>query len=539
MSLIQLVFAQVREIIAMKGTVGILCLSIVLVGAVALTNAVNEGYERNEQSNPQDSALSCFVERPDSSVRSAGNEVIHSRASPARVHVTLSSKAGPKTVIAPVERRPSESEVNDTPRFLLPKAPSVNFVEAFGLGNQRCRVETDLTGEESRPRADLLAMYARTSAASGRFDLAVTACAMFLDEFGTEHPYSSRIAMRLADDLAPLDLDSIEIIHTEHGPRFQPQGRMGNTVSSGSLQHAIAAYRVAADLTEDVSGKGRALLRIGWVYRALDNWPAATKAWEGCAAEAAGTRWAADALWLSAENLRWANQPAVAAERLRRLAHEYPEDARTPGVPDRIERLEADASRSPDWLLTPVASLQAEIEARAGVRTPSEVYRSVVRWLQRRGKRTALQAVARWACGQSDWPLHAQIRCRYDLIDLLAAGTDESKWREAAEWLSETVDLAPTDAEAVAAAIRRHRLLNKLGQFGEADRTLDEIGARVRGVRCWEPVVLTVRIESLLNRGEEGRAREVLDTLIESYPDHNVAERFGAAFPTMRKEGSR
>lgn len=101
---------------------------------------------------------------------------------------------------------------------------------------------------------------------------------------------------------------------------FSPQWRMGSTPQAEWIRQAIAAYKLAADLAEDDASAGRALLRIGWVCRALDDWSAATKAWDRCADDTAGTNWAADALWLAAENLSWTGQPAQAAERLRRMA---------------------------------------------------------------------------------------------------------------------------------------------------------------------------------------------------------------------------
>ena len=150
-------------------------------------------------------------------------------------------------------------------------------------------------------------------------------------------------------------------------------------------------------------------------------------------------------------------------------------------------------------------------------------------------------AVSRWAGTQSDWPIKERIACRYDLVDALlpSSAVAEADHREAAERLGEIVDLAPDDAVAVSAAIRRCRLLNKLEQFGEADQVADEIAARVKGSRRWEPVVLTERIESLLERGEKDRAKAVLDTVVESHSDYDVHERFDAAFARTDEEGSK
>ena len=421
-----------------------------------------------------------------------------------------------------------------------------NFKERVGVQatdvsrlHEQCRqVEADLADEQARPRHDLLAMYGRSSAASGQFDIAAASYVMFLNEFGTEHPYSGRIAMRLGDCLAPFNLDLIDIVHSEQGPAFNPEWRMGFVPRREWLRQAVAAYELAADLAEDDVGVGRALLRTGWVYRALDDWSAAAQAWDRCALEAAGTKWAADALWLAAENARWTGQPAGAAERLRRMAADYPEDPRASTAAQRLEYLEAEALRSPDWFADPGGSVRAEIEARAAVRSPVEVYGSVVRWLRRRGERAALIAVSRWASSQDDWPVEARIACRHDLVDaLLLEPTDDARLK-AVGWLGEVVDIAPDDATAVPAAIRRYRLLGQLGQLDQADQTMEELAVRVRGSPRWEPRVLTEQIGSLLARGDHDRARAVLDALMASHPDYEVDGHIKAALLGEYKEES-
>jgi tetratricopeptide (TPR) repeat protein len=314
---------------------------------------------------------------------------------------------------------------------------------------------------------------------------------------------------------------------------------MGYAADPARLHGAVTAYRLAADLADDKGHMGRALLRTGWVYRALDDWPASTAAWELCATRAPGTRSAADALWLAAENLAWTGQPEVAAARLRRMAVEYPEDARMPAVADRIEDLEAQAQRSETWLVDPVPSLQAEIDTRSNRLTPGEVYSSAMRWLRRRGERAAMIGISRWACLQHDWPVEDQVDCRHDLVDALLLGGDEDARSEAVEWLREIVDLAPSEGGAVTAALRRYHLLNDMGRSAEADQFLDEIGERARGSRRWEPVIITTRIESLLGEGDLRRAREALNTLVKLHPDYDVRERFPTLFPSDDKEGLR
>lgn len=152
----------------------------------------------------------------------------------------------------------------------------------------------------------------------------------------------------------------------------------------------------------------------------------------------------------------------------------------------------------------------------------------------------AMMAVSRWACTQGDWPIAARLACRNDLVvALLTSAVTEADYREATDQLREIVDLAPNHSAAVPAALRRYRLLNKMEQFAEAERVADEIAARVRGSRRWEPVVLTELIESLLERGEKDRAKTILDLLVESHPDYDALQRFEAAFARTREEGAK
>ena len=421
---------------------------------------------------------------------------------------------------------------------VTPTAASTGADDLSSFEDQYKEVEAALAGEESRPREDLLVMYGRSSAASGRYDLAAAAYAMFLNEFGTDHPYSARIAMRLADCLAPLNLKSVIVAHTEAGPQFQPQWRMGHESQPQRLQQALAAYELAAELASDRAGVGRALLRIGWVHRVLDDWEASTRAWDRCVAEAGGTHWSADALWLAAENLTWTGQPAAAAERLRQLTADYPEDSRRVAATERAECLEAESRRGAEWLVDPATSLQAEIKERAAVRSAHEVYRSVLEWLRCEKHLSAQIATARWACTQTDWPLERRIACHHDLVtallDLPAAG--EAERQEAAEVLGRIVDLAPRDDWAIPAALRRSRLLSELGRLDLADRTLDGIADRAGDSR-YEPYVLAERIRVLLDRGNVEQAAAVFETLSEAYPEHNLTEEFAAMFSGACDEG--
>lgn len=381
-------------------------------------------------------------------------------------------------------------------------------------------------------------MLARSSVAVGRFDRAAAAYQMFLDEFGTGHAYSARVAMRLGDCLAPLDLDNITVAHAAEGPKFDPQWRMGFEPNVDALVEAVAAYEMAAELA-DGGGKARALLRMGWVYRALDDWQASTEAWDRCAAEAAGTKPAAEAVWLAAENLAWTGRSAEAAQRLRRLTRGYPESRRSAAV-DRAEDLEAEARRTPEWLADPVSSLQAEIEERSAIRPAHEVYQSVMHWLQRERHVAAQIAVGRWACTQQDWPITVRLACRHNLVDALLrdAGGGEAERLEAADVLARIMEIAPSEDWLFPAAVHRVRLLNEVGRFELADRTLDGIEEQAVS-SSWEPRLWGERIQAFLDRGDLDQAEATFQRLSKAYPEHNVTEELAPLFSVDSEEESR
>ncbi|MFH0981625.1 MAG: tetratricopeptide repeat protein [Planctomycetota bacterium] len=401
------------------------------------------------------------------------------------------------------------------------------------------RIEEELKGVASSSREDLLVMYGRSSAASGQFDRAAAAYGMFLTEFGIEHPYSARIAMRQADCLVPLDLDNITVAHTAEGPKYEPTWRMQYVPHLERMPQAIAAYELAGRLAHERTALGLALYRQGWIQRVLNDWEASTTAWERCASETAGTPAAADALWLAAENRGWTGHPAAAAETLQRFAAEYPTDARAKAAADRIEVLEAEARRTPEWLVDPVASLQAEIAERAAVRRAPQVYRSVMEWLERDQQFAAQVAVGRWACTQTDWPTDPRLAAHFDLatalLDKSAGG--EAERLEAAEVLSRVMGMAPSDDWYLSAGFRRAQLLHKLRRFEAADQTLDEVAERAAN-SVWEPVIVGERIQSFLDRGDMDRARAAFEELSETYPEHHLTEQFAPKFSSPGEEQS-
>jgi len=388
-------------------------------------------------------------------------------------------------------------------------------------------------------REDALAMLGRSAAASGRFDVAAAAYAMFLNEFGAEHPYSEKIALRLADCLFPFKYDQVDVIHSASGPRLEPAWRMGFSPRPEPLRQAVHAFELAASLAQDEHAKGSALLKLGWVHRVLGNWDASTAAWDRCAKQAVSTKSAADALWLAAENLEWMNRPSEAAERLKQLAQESPDDARASAIAEHIERLEAEARRSSEWLADPVPSLQAEIDARSGVSSPQAVYRSVVQWLQRRGERDALIAVSRWACDQDNWPIMDRVACRFDLTEALLQGGDAESQEEAIRRFQEIADLAPDDGMIVHATIRGCRILHELQRFDEAEGMAGAIVTKVKDPTQWEPVVLADLAETLLKNGEKQRALRMMNKLKAVYPDYGVSDSLEALRNGNRMEGGR
>lgn len=413
-------------------------------------------------------------------------------------------------------------------------------------------VEGVIAGMTGSTRADSLASYGGGAMATGQFRVAAAAYAMFLDEAGIEHPHRERITMWLADCLFPFNYRDINVTHTGTGAQLRPTWRMGFAPTPEYVRHAVGAYEHAASVVGNAHVRGKALLRLGWVHRVLDDWERSTEAWVRGADEASPTIQAADGLWLAIENLVWTDQPAEAVERLRQFADVYADDARMRVVEERLEYLQAEARRSSDWLVDPVKSLELEIEARSDARSPSEVYRSVVKWLGRQHEHAAMIAVCRWACTQDGWPVDARIASRNDLVETLLTKSTASQadhleapeakladHGEAAKRLGEIVDLAPSDARAVGAAIHRYRLLNELGHGDEADQVIHDIAARVKGSRRWEPVVLTERIESLLERGDMDGAKAVFDTLVESHPDNNAHRRFDGAFAPASEEGTK
>lgn len=410
------------------------------------------------------------------------------------------------------------------------------------LASERERVEASLAKERAdSPRADLLAAYGRSAAASGQFRESAAAYAMFLSEFGTDHVYSEAILARLASSLAPLDLDSIEVLHTVAGPQYRPTWRMGKAASDEQLRRAVGAYELLASITKDQDQVVKALYALGWVHRALNDWSSSTAAWDRAAEIAKSSTVGADALWNAADNLAWTGHSAEAANRLRRLTTEHPGDSRIQTASDRIETLEAEARRTPAWVADPVASLQHEIAERAARRKPHEVYQSAVQWLQARQNSAAVIAVSRWAAAQDNWPVGSRLQAHYDLANALLSRSESGATAktEAADVFGEIILLSPTDDWAIQAAIRRSRILSELGRFDAADKTLTSNEARWNNNSQWEPAVLIERIQSLVDRGDLTAARSALEDLRHRYRDYEPPTELARTLATDNNGGGR
>ena len=429
---------------------------------------------------------------------------------------------------------PRKTEVTVNDDQVVGGSPAIDL-SAFAAEVET--VERELAAVSGFSREELLVMYGRSAAASGRFDVAAAAYAMFLHEFGAGHPEADRIAMRLADCLFPFRYDQVDVIHSVLGPRLEPAWRMGYSPRPEHLRLAVPALELAASLAHDQHAKGAALLKLGWVHRLLGEWDASTAAWDRCARDCPTTKAAADALWLAAENLDWTNRPAEAAARLDQFARQFSSDARTPAAMQRMEHLRAESHRAADVLTDPVMALQAEIEARSDSHSPFRVYRSFVRGLQRRSQRAAQLTVSRWACGQTNWPVSERVIGCFDLVDALVAGGEQNAQEEAVERLREIVQSAPDMSAAVHAAIRCSRILRERDRHDEANQVMEEIAVKVEGSRQWEPIVLSEYADSLLKRGNGKQAMAVLKQLAASHPDYDVSEKLAAAAKAVGKEG--
>lgn len=430
-----------------------------------------------------------------------------------------------------VRAAPQTAEVAQPPKTTpaLPPLPPLTTL----LAAQCEQVNAALAREDQAQssRQDLLVAYGRSSAASGQFELAAAAYAMFLDEFGIAHPYGPAVAERLATCLAPLDTSSAEVLHTPDGPRCRPMWLMDQPASDDRLRQAIGVYELLAEKAAQPEQRGKALFAQGWVHRALNQWAESTAAWDRCVAVSPDSAAAADASWLAIQNLTYTNEPAEAAERLRQFAAHLPDDPRARVARDQIESLEAESRRTAAWLVRPVESLEAEIAVRAPARQPYQVYTSVVHWLQHRHEHSALVEVCRWASQQTGWSQPEQIACRFDLAEALLRGAakDASANKEVAGVLGEIAAMdGPVDSVAEA-ALRCARLLSEMGDHAAAATTLSDMAARCNENPQWEPNLLAELVPALARQGRQSEAQEALARLKRKYPAYEPLPTLAAS----------
>jgi len=396
------------------------------------------------------------------------------------------------------------------------------------LSTQHQEVQTllDEEADSGFSTADLLVMLGRSSAASGKFELSAAAYAMFLDQLGPQHQYSQEVALRLGESLAPFNLDHTGVAHALTGPQPIMRWRTGSPPSDPSLQDAAMAFQYAAASGSDQEIIGQALVYLGWTHRARSDWEASTAAWDQCVAAVPGTPFAAEALRKAADNLAWTGQPLAAADRLTTLAEDYAGVVDDVNIPHLIENLQAEGQRTAAWLDDPVASLQAEIQQRAGALPVQAVYASVADWLQRTHQDDALITISQWACTQTDWPLEARLECHDTLVQALlrkaAAEQDTAAKEQAASVLASIMDFAPSDELYLQAAQVRYRLLHDLEQYNLADQTWQESASRFQGLPVWEPIFLEAKIRSLLTAGDTVAAEATFSQLQETYPGYKL-----------------
>lgn len=370
-------------------------------------------------------------------------------------------------------------------------------------------------------RSDLLMMVGRSSGAGGQYRLGAAAYAMFLNEFGLDHAHSVKAAMRLGDMLAPINFSVTSVSLEPAGPDYQPTW-YAQPVPHEQLRHAAAAYELAARIGKSQRMVGKALLKLGWLHRALDDWPSSTAVWERCGREVPGTPWAADSVWFAVDNFVWTNQLEGAITILERFVKSFPKEKRLRQAKRRMETLRAELARTPAWLENPVESLRHEIEVRKANKSSHEVYRSVIAWLRRKEHTDARVAIGRWAVTQADWPSEIRIQAQYDLVNALVPqpeGPGTGK-REAADVLSQIIQNAPDDEHTVMASVRRSRLLSELGEYDLAEATLAALAPGLAAGPRWEPFILIERIMLLHDRGDIEAARKALGDLSKRYPRH-------------------
>lgn len=410
-------------------------------------------------------------------------------------------------------------------------APRAAMFDLADFANEVREVEREVAARNPNLRADALNMLGGTAAAAKHFDMAAAAYAMFLNEFGPNHEYSPRVAARLSEFLAPFDPrdvgDAMEWPEGEQPPQHR-------------LRQAVTACELAVHLLEDEGESGRAMLRLGALYRLLGEWDLSTGAWDQCVARLPEQpmTWAAERM--AADNFGLQGNFAAAAERYTALAAKFEAGPRQNALRDHAEELQARSRRTAAWLDDPVASFKLELAERGGNRTRQVIFRDVMQWLRGEGRASARREVAEWVGAQADWPADLRIEaiCTYSAI--LAEDHDDVPGDPvaAADAVAAAIALTGEPAQRVPLSIWRARMLNRAGQTGLADNALDALEEEVRGEGPRIVDVLAARVQMLLDRGQFTDAKTAFAALASSFPNSDQVNLLARTFDAQGTESN-
>ena len=297
--------------------------------------------QQDSQQKPQQTPLEISTTQPTSAPATiAATESAESNSTALKTDDTA-SKPDDVTQAPASDGATQKNDVASAsmPTTLTPSSRPVVSIASSEFEPECQQIREAIKTDTTTPRGDLLSMYARTSEGSGEFRAAAAACALFLDEVGNNHPLAVPVAIRMGDCLAPMDLNNLEITESENGPQFRPRWRTEEKPSVEQLYQAIAAYERAIEISSDENQQAQAQVKIGWVYRALNDLEASTEILDQCAEHASHLRSGQEALYLAAVNLELTGQNQAAAERYLRLAALDPDKPWAKAAKQKAERL--------------------------------------------------------------------------------------------------------------------------------------------------------------------------------------------------------
>jgi len=384
-------------------------------------------------------------------------------------------------------------------------------------------VEEQLAGC-ARSRDWCLLNLGRFLASAGQFDLAADAYEMFLDEFGSGHVNSATVYFALGRVLAPLRTSRTTVVQSADGPHLRVEWARGQSPDAARLGRARQVYRSAADLLHDPEDRAHALLQLGWIDRARDDWAASTTTWLRCADEFPQTRAAPRALWLASENEEWLRRTEKAIDALRRFVATYPNDRQLPGAVARIDELQIQIDRLARWRLEPLAALHNEIAGRPAALSEFAVFLSAHDWLEALGRAAEQRSITHWACEQSHWPAEQRWQaCWLHVNALLEGGNDPSAVAEARTLLRRIVaQKADTDL-AASAALRLSVVLCEDTEGCTAGLAVLR-SAQDGASSMWELRLLRAELNILAKQQRCDDARGRLTTAISRHPEWGLDE---------------